>query len=340
MRSERYYYNTLSRSGREAYDAMRQGFSSLSASIRTPVPESIGLGEILFLLKLDDPEIFFVKGCSWRRTAGAEHCELIPEYMFDRQRIREHRKAIDARLEKLLRPAAGLSPEEKEKYVHDFICRSVRYDKLEKSYSHEIIGPLQNGVGVCEGIAKTVQLMCTRLGLECMIAVSVADPEMPGGYMHAWNIVTIGGRQYHLDATFDATLSRGGEIRYDYYNLDDTHIFRDHRPLRYPAPECTDGDKAYYRTAKMSLTREEDCARRVIQAIKRKKPEFVFHWRGGYLTRQKLLEINGPIEQAARSLGRGLSYSVNWPQAVVKLTFTEPGQTSIKTDNAEEEERS
>ncbi|WP_412693988.1 hypothetical protein [Clostridium sp. AF21-20LB] len=39
---------------------------------------------------------------------------------------------------------------EKERYIHDFICEHVHYDKLKKPYSHEIIGPLGQGVGVCE----------------------------------------------------------------------------------------------------------------------------------------------------------------------------------------------
>ena len=49
---------------------------------------------------------------------------------------------MTARVEKLIRPAQKLSEWEKEKYVHDFICENIRYDKLKKSYSHEIIGPL------------------------------------------------------------------------------------------------------------------------------------------------------------------------------------------------------
>ena len=56
---------------------------------------------------------------------------------------------MTARVEKLIRPAQKLSEWEKEKYVHDFICENIRYDKLKKSYSHEIIGPLGQGVGVC-----------------------------------------------------------------------------------------------------------------------------------------------------------------------------------------------
>ena len=69
-----------------------------------------------------------------------------------------------ARVEKLVRPAAKLSELEKEQYVHDFICENVHYDKLKKPYSHEIIGPLGHGVGVCEGIAKSVKVLCDALG--------------------------------------------------------------------------------------------------------------------------------------------------------------------------------
>ena len=51
------------------------------------------------------------------------------------------------------------------------IYENVRYDKLKKPYSHEIIGPLGQGVGVCEGIAKAVKVLCDALGLWCMIAI-------------------------------------------------------------------------------------------------------------------------------------------------------------------------
>ena len=78
---------------------------------------------------------------------------------------------MTARVEKLIRPAQKLSEWEKEKYVHDFICENVRYDKLKKSYSHEIIGPLGQGVGVCEGIAKAVKVLLDALGVWCVIAI-------------------------------------------------------------------------------------------------------------------------------------------------------------------------
>ena len=84
---------------------------------------------------------------------------------------------MTARVEKLIRPAQKLSEWEKEKYVHDFICENIRYDKLKKSYSHEIIGPLGQGVGVCEGIAKAVKVLLDALGVWCVIAICGNNPE-------------------------------------------------------------------------------------------------------------------------------------------------------------------
>lgn len=338
---ERYYYNHMDKTEREIYEAMLAGFDALAPSIRVPyTPYSPGtLGDLFFRLKLDRPDMFFVTGCNYRYTHGAGYMELLPEYMFDRSRVREHRRSLEARLEKLLRPALSLGETERELFIHDFICENVRYDKLKKSYSHEIIGPLQNGVGVCEGIAKTVKLMCRLLGLECVIAVSKADPNRPNGYLHAWNVIKTSGVWRHMDATFDNTLTRGGQIRYDYFNLGDRQLFRDHRELLYPAPECPDCDGFYYRREGLSLTKPEQAASRAAQALRKKRDSFVFHWRGGYLTREKLSELTLIIDAEAAKKGRAVVYGVNWPQAVVKVNFTEAlEQSRIETDRAQQDD--
>ena len=108
-----------------------------------------------------------------------------------------------------------------------------------------------------------------------MIAICGNNPEKGIKYRHTWNIVKIGGTYYHLDATFDNTLGKHSfgakEIRYDYFNLDDKNIFRDHEPLIAPAPACTDGDHFYYKEKKMSFTKTEDVYKRSLQAAKKRK---------------------------------------------------------------------
>ena len=51
-------------------------------------------------------------------------------------------------------------------------------------------------------------------------------------------------------------------IRYDYFNLEDRRIFRDHEPLITPAPACSEGDGFYYRMKKLSFTKLEEVERR------------------------------------------------------------------------------
>ena len=267
---------------------------NLEDSFLVPRIDGRELTDLFFRLRLDHPEIFWASGFHYKYYQDSPNLIFEPEYLFEKGKIKEHKKALASRVEKLIRPAAKLSEWEKEKYIHDFICENVRYDKLKKAYSHEIIGPLGQGVGVCEGIAKAVKVLCDGLGIWCMIAICGNNPEKGIKYRHTWNIVQIGGVYYHLDTTFDNTLGKHncaeGGIRYDYFNLDDKAVFRDHEPLIAPAPSCTDGDHFYYKEKKLSFTKAEDVYKRACQAAKKGKP-LTFHWRGGYLTRAVLEEL-------------------------------------------------
>ncbi len=215
----------------------------------------------------------------------------------------------------------------------------MTYDKLKKSYSHEIIGPLQQGIGVCEGIAKVVKLLCDELGIPCIIAVCDADPEHGLKYRHAWNVIRIQGRWYHLDATYDNSLGRYGEKRFDYFNLEDRKIFRDHRAVIYPIPACTDGNRFYYKENRLSLTKPEDVGKRLRTAIRKKQKYFVFHWRGGYLTREVLEQIAADAALAAKEKDKYIRMSFNYAQAVIRLAIEDVPADSdgICQEEADEE---
>lgn len=327
--AEEYYYGRMPKDKQNTYRAMLAGLMDLSDEILLPqVPTTDGnwLYDVFFQLRLDHPEIFWAVGFKYRHYKDSPNLILIPEYIFDKNKIREHKKALHARVEKLVRPAAKFSEWDKEKYVHDFICENIRYDKLKKTYSHEIIGPLGHGVGVCEGIAKSVKILCDALGVWCVIAICGNNPEKGIKYRHTWNIVRINGQYYHLDATLDNTLGRNEDdsvsIRYDYFNLDDKNIFRDHEPLIAPAPACPDGSHSYYREKKLSFTKIEDVYKRALQAA-RKGREFTFHWRGSYLTREVLADLVDQIQAAGKTRDKKAIITLNWPQAILRFHFTD-----------------
>ena len=290
---------------------MLHGLMELSDEFLIPqVPTTDGnwLYDVFFQLRLDHPEIFWAVGFKYRYYKDSPNLILIPEYIFDKNKIREHQKALGARVDKLVRTAMKFSEWDKEKYVHDFI------------------GPLGHGVGVCEGIAKSVKVLCDALGVWCIIAICGNNPEKGIKYRHTWNIVRINGQYYHLDATFDNTLGKNEDgstsIRYDYFNLDDKNIFRDHEPLIAPAPPCPDGNHFYYREKKLSFTKLEDVYKRALQAAKKGR-EFTFHWRGGYLTREVLADLVDQIQAAGKTRDKKAIITLNWPQAVLRFYFAE-----------------
>ncbi|MDO4475717.1 MAG: transglutaminase domain-containing protein [Lachnospiraceae bacterium] len=336
---EPYYYNHLSKAGQAVYHAMLQGVLALTDECLIPRLDIREVSEIFFQMRLDHPEIFWATGFGCGHYPDSSNLLFRPEYIFEKNKIREHQKALAARVEKLARPAKDLSELEKEKYIHDFICQNVRYDKLKKPYSHEIIGPLGQGVGVCEGIAKSVKVLCDALGVWCMIALCGNNPEKKIKYRHTWNVVRIGGVYYHLDVTFDGSLCKeaGEEIRYDYFNLDDKQIFRDHEPLIAPAPACTDGDHFYYKEKKLSFTKIEDVYKRSLQAAKKGRT-LTFHWRGGYLTREVLEQLIEQIEAAGREKGKAPQIHVNWPQAVLRVSYSDQEQECLIMEEANEGE--
>lgn len=336
---EPYYYNHMNKQQQAVYHAMKTGIQSLAPSFPCPRMEGKELTDVFLKLRLDCPEIFFVSGFHFRYYPDSANVELSPEYLFDKNKIKDHQKAMKARVEKLVRPAVTMAELEKEQYVHDFICQNVRYDKLKKSYSHEILGPLGQGVGVCEGIAKTVKILCDQLGIWCIAVISEANPEKNIKYRHAWNIVKIGGTYYHLDATFDNTLSHMGPVRYDYFNLDDGKVFRDHEPVIWKVPACTVSDGFYYRVKKLSFTKMEEVEKRALQAAKKGK-ELIFHWRGGALNRETAAQMLKAFKEAGEKKGKYPRAAINWPQAVLLVEYlSELPVEELVTEEANEGEQ-
>lgn len=322
---ELYYYHRLNKQQQVIYHEIYKGIQRLEEEFLVPRCEAEDLYNIFFRMRLDHPEIFWAVGFRYKYYSDSPNLIFVPEYLFQKNKILEHQKAMNARVEKLVRPAMKLSEWEKERYVHDFICENVCYDKLKKPYSHEIIGPLGQGVGVCEGIAKAVKILLDALNVSCVIALCGNNPEKGIKYRHTWNVVKIGGKYYHLDATFDNTLGRGSlsqSIRYDYFNLSDQQIFRDHEPLIAPAPRCEDGDHFYYKEKKLSFTKTEEVYKRCLQAAKKGKT-LIFQWRGGYLTREVLEELLGLIRKAGQERSRSARVGLNWPQAVLQVSYQE-----------------
>ena len=79
------------------------------------------------------------------------------------------------------------------------------------------------GYGVCEGYARTFQLLLNAAGVENIFVSGWA------GEAHAWNMVQLDGKWYWCDPTWDDTREQGWGIQHTYFCLTDQK-FVNHNP--------------------------------------------------------------------------------------------------------------
>ena len=60
----------------------------------------------------------------------------------------------------------------------------------------------------------------------------------------------------------------------------------------------------------------------------------LFHWRGGYLTKEVLKELIEVITEEAKNKDKNALISVNWPQAVLKVRFEKDVVKEVEMEDA------
>lgn len=259
-----YYEGLLSLSDKEIYRALRRGLSSCERAFGVPRADTKRLGDVFSMLKLDDPLIFHVGKLQFSYTDASSKITVKPEYTMKRDEYSKTLDVISKRVKKIMAPLSGKDGADAELFIHDYIVKNVRYDRLTKTYSHEVTGPLCHGIGVCEGMAKTFKLLCDAAGIDCAVAAGIGvPPEEASGKKserHAWNVVFVREGALGVDVTFDASLSEGGNIRYDYFNVPDGIMSRSHSSPDFPLPACRVMRRDPYSLAGMSFDGVSDIA--------------------------------------------------------------------------------
>ena len=79
--------------------------------------------------------------------------------------------------------------------------------------------------------------------------------------------------------------------------------------------------------------------KRSLQAAKKGRV-LIFHWRGGYLTKEVLKELLELIRKAGDEKDKTAMVSINWPQAVIRVQYTDMQvQESVTIEEANEGEQ-
>lgn len=173
------------------------------------------------------------------------------EFSVDRESILKRNREVEKKVSEIIKSI--ITPEmtdfEKEIEIHNYIVNNSNYD--EENYKKGTVpkesktsyGVLVNGKGVCGGYASAMDKLLKAAGLESMIISGEAGED--GKYEpHVWNLVKLDGEYYHIDATWDDPVyilngMRRDVLHFDYFNLNDEEMSKDHKWDRDKYPQCT-----------------------------------------------------------------------------------------------------
>lgn len=150
------------------------------------------------------PEFFHIINMGYS-FSGGKVIALHPKYNCTADEYTAMYNKCNASAEKILsgiKDNDGLSAVQKALLIHDRLAVICEYDSKnlatgtipDKSYS--MYGAIVDGVAVCQGYSEAYLYLLDKVGIKSYLCESTA-------LYHAWNIVVIDGKEYHVDVTWD-----------------------------------------------------------------------------------------------------------------------------------------
>ena len=248
----RYYYTHLTDTEKEAYTLICSQLPDFPERIAVPNLTSEEVQEVYAAVSYDNPEFFFLGNtCQYMRFGAVFYFE--PSYNLSRETYDIQKTAVDSEIDTLLSGLpADASDFEKELYVHDALAEIADYETDTDHSVYTPYGLLINHRANCEGYSRGMQYILRRAGVVSRVVSGTGRSEH-GTENHMWNIVTVGGREYNVDATWDDYVidSSSGltsnEPSHVFFNCTKDEMRKDHQPDKDMYwINCTSTDLDYY----------------------------------------------------------------------------------------------
>lgn len=175
-----------------------------------------------------DPYLYYIVdsyGFTYRGSTRSANVTVEVKYRETLQQTAYVNKEVKAVLKKIITP--GMNNHEKVKVIHDWVVLNLKYDTSYRKYT--AYEGLQSGSAVCQGYSLLTYKLLKEAGISNRIVEGTAKPEGGRSQTHAWNLVLLDGRWYHLDTTWDDPMpDQAGVVSNAYYMRTDAQMRRDH----------------------------------------------------------------------------------------------------------------
>jgi hypothetical protein len=238
---------------------------------------SCSLETLVLYVRMDNPGLFYVDFQKYHFAGRFPHRTIVFSYLYPTPQIESVERKITDKIKGIIRSnnISQLTPYEKELSLHDYLVTNVAYEYADKSYhkAHSAVGALLHGRAVCEGYSMAFKLLCDAAGISCIVLYGTAT-NSDGTGNHAWNIVKLDGKCYHIDVTWDGCTKTETTVSHNCFNLTDDDIGQDHIWDRELLPNCTSTEDNYFVRRRVFFTSSEELKHHFVSELKKGQRNF------------------------------------------------------------------
>ncbi len=310
-----YYYNGLNDSDKKAYETMYASFVNFDESFTIELSAS-RLSYILMSVMYDNPHIFWIN-FDYEYIENENTIELYPIYTMSKTEADTISEKLGNKINEIVSNMdVSLTDYEKELFIHDYVCNNTDY--VEETYEtngYTAYSSLLNGESICEGYSRAIQMLLNKVDIDNYLVVGNGISE-DGQEPHMWNIVTINGENYHLDATWDDPVGEN-EIYYYYFNVTDDYISKDHTDIVPSSNDCKSMTYNYFVVEQTYIEKFNGFSEHINRSVDilrqgENTVEFIFKNSNDYKKALKMIEndnyffdyVSACISKSGRKLNR------------------------------------
>ncbi|HHT77747.1 MAG TPA: hypothetical protein GXZ67_07690, partial [Clostridiaceae bacterium] len=207
-------FRRLSPPEQQAYRIMLQAFSSMATSFdSSQIGRGVDLMKVVQVLLGDNPSIVYFNKTQIRTVGSMFGKQIQLTGVPLKVQITKLNADLEAKAKTIVAPIASIKSNEYSQLIklYEYMQNNIKYDRQElldsskgrskNPNSHNAYGALINGLAVCDGFSSAFSLLAQMLGFECTLAIGHSTHSSAGSVEHAWNIVKVGNKCYHMDVT-------------------------------------------------------------------------------------------------------------------------------------------
>ena len=272
---EGFGFNFLSHLEKQAYIVVLKALSTKTDSICiSKVDRSVDIMKVVQTVLGDNPSVIYFNRTQLQIEESALARSVILSGVPTKTQIQNMNSELHTEADRIVSFVKASKEARNDNYrlllaLYEYLQSNVKYDIVERQanlkgfspnpHSHSAYGALINGVAVCDGFSSAFSLLSQKLGFDCMLAIGYSAFDSSTTVNHAWNIIKVQGKCYHMDVTWDARkYEEFQSLSYVYFAINDDDINVDHDWNKNTTPACSSDDFSYYKKNELFASNEEE----------------------------------------------------------------------------------